>query len=116
LLDAAEAMHHAERHIVSNVVGSEDMRIEIGSALPLAVRDTIVLASDGLSDNLHGEEIIEFARKGPLEECVRRLADAARSRMQDPQEGHPSKPDDLTIVAFRRGALNGNGEPRVGTD
>ena len=102
LLDAAEAMHHAERHIVSNMVGTDDMRIEIGSALALAVRDTILLASDGLSDNLHAEEIIEFARKGPLDECVRRLASAAQSRMQEPKAGHPSKPDDLTVVAFRR--------------
>ena len=63
MLDAAEAMHHEERHVVSNVVGSDDMRIEIGSALSLSPRDTILLASDGLSDNLLAEEIIDFARK-----------------------------------------------------
>ncbi|HUG92855.1 MAG TPA: protein phosphatase 2C domain-containing protein [Planctomycetaceae bacterium] len=104
LLDAADAMHHEDRHVVSNVVGSDDMRIEIGSALSLSPRDTIVLASDGLSDNLHVEEIVELARKGPLPECVRLLASAARDRMQLAVPGRPSKPDDLTIVAFR---LNG---------
>jgi serine/threonine protein phosphatase PrpC len=107
LLDAAEAMHHAERHVVSNVVGSDDMRIEIGSALALSPRDTILLASDGLSDNLHAEEIIDFARKGPLAKCVERLAMAAQGRMRQPEAGHPSKPDDLTIVAFRLGSRPG---------
>jgi serine/threonine protein phosphatase PrpC len=103
MLDAAEAMHHEERHVVSNVVGSDDMRIEIGSALSLSPRDTILLASDGLSDNLLAEEIIDFARKGPLPKCVQKLATAAQSRMRQPEPGHPSKPDDLTIVAFRLG-------------
>ena len=68
------AMHHAQRHIVSNVIGSADMRIEIGSTITLSPRDTLVLASDGLSDNLHVNEIIESIRKGPLETGVRQMA------------------------------------------
>jgi PPM family protein phosphatase len=101
MLDPSEAMHHADRHVVSNVVGAEDMRIEIGPAVRLSARDTILLASDGLSDNLHAQEIVDLARKGPLEQAVRRLAAAALERMEQPQPGRPSKPDDLTIVAFR---------------
>ena len=50
LLDEAEAMHHEERHIVSNVVGSAGMRIEIGAKRKLAPRDTVLLASDGLAE------------------------------------------------------------------
>lgn len=102
LLDEAEAMHHEDRHLVSNVLGTPEMRIEIGPALELAPRDTLLLASDGLFDNLHIEEIVELIRKGPLARAVAALAQLATDRMRDPQPGQPSKPDDLTIVAFRR--------------
>jgi len=101
MLDEAEAMLHEDRHLVSNVLGTPSMRIDIGSALRLAQRDTVVLASDGLSDNLHSEEIIEFARKGPVEKAVARLAEAARRRMVCSTESLPSKPDDLTLVIYR---------------
>jgi serine/threonine protein phosphatase PrpC len=36
LLGEQEAMHHEDRHLISNTVGSPDMRIEIGSVLSLA--------------------------------------------------------------------------------
>jgi len=102
-------MHHEERHVVSNVLGTADMRIEVGSPIKLAARDTLLIATDGLFDNLHMEEIIERARKGPLPQLVRGLAEICRQRMVHPLEDHPSKPDDLTFIAFRRrGATRGS--------
>lgn len=101
VLDAAEAMHHEYRHLVSNVVGSAEMRIEVGTSIPLSLRDTVLLSSDGLFDNLHVEEIIERVRKGRLRSAVQKLVDDARDRMTRPQPGHPSKPDDTSLVAFR---------------
>ncbi|MDZ4781382.1 MAG: protein phosphatase 2C domain-containing protein [Planctomycetia bacterium] len=102
-LDAAEAMHHDERHIVSNMLGMADMRIEIGSTIELADRDTLLLSSDGLFDNLHVDEIVERVRKGPLDHVARDLATTCRERMQTPRDGQPSKPDDLTFIAYRLG-------------
>jgi serine/threonine protein phosphatase PrpC len=102
MLDEAEAMHHAERHVVSNTIGAADMRIEVGPTVRLAPRDTLLLATDGLFDNLHTEEIVERIRKGPLPHAVRRLVEDCRRRMQTAEEGQPSKPDDLTFIAFRR--------------
>jgi serine/threonine protein phosphatase PrpC len=102
LLDESEAMHHAQRHLVSNVLGLPDMRIEVGSQHRLAARDTLLLASDGLSDNLRTEEIVALLRTGPLDAACDRLAELARARMHAPGDGEPSKPDDLTFVAFRR--------------
>jgi serine/threonine protein phosphatase PrpC len=104
LLDAGEAMDHEDRHIVSNIVGSPEMRIEIGPPLTLAARDTIVLGSDGLFDNLHVEEVVQLVRKGPLEKAARALADLARLRLLQPEEGHPSKADDLTFIIYRPAA------------
>ncbi len=102
LLDEDEAMHHEERHVVSNILGAADMRIEVGATIELAPRDTLLLASDGLFDNLHIEEIVERIRKGPLEHVMQTLSTDCRHRMETPEEGQPSKPDDLTFVVFRR--------------
>ena len=103
LLEEADAMHHDERHVVSNVIGASDMRIELGPIIPLAARDTVLVASDGLSDNLHTEEIVELMRRGSLPEAARRLAELCHSRMHDAETGRPSKPDDLSFVLFRIG-------------
>ncbi len=119
VLDEHEALHHEQLHVVANVVGCEEMTIEVGAPRPLAKRDTVVLASDGLADNLAENEIVELVRRGKLPTCVTALADAASARMHlepnppsglaVPESDHeilvdqlPSKPDDLTIVAFRR--------------
>ncbi len=104
LLDADEALHHEERHLVSNAVGAADMRIEVGSPLPLAPRDTLLLATDGLFDNLSLDEIIALVRAGPLLRAARALVERCRQRMLHPQPGLPSKPDDLTFLLFRRSA------------
>jgi serine/threonine protein phosphatase PrpC len=104
VLDAAAAMHHEDRHLVSNVLGAADMRIEVGSTLKLAPRDTLILSSDGLFDNLHLDEVVARLRKGTLGSGVRRLSEDSARRMTQPEPGEPSKPDDLTFVAFRRGS------------
>lgn len=101
LLDEDEAMHHAERHVVSNVVGTETMRIEIGAPVQLAARDTVLLTTDGLLDNLFMEEIVDLTRSGALERSAERLVELCLTRMRGSQEGKPSKPDDLTFVLFR---------------
>ncbi len=103
LLDEHEAMQHAERHLVSNLVGAPDMRIEVGSPLRLARRDTVLLATDGLLDNLALGEIVELIRRGPLAQAARALASVGGGRMRSPAPGEPSKPDDLTFVLFRSG-------------
>jgi serine/threonine protein phosphatase PrpC len=102
-LDAREAMHHEDRHLLLNVIGSADMRIEIGARVQLAARDTIVLGSDGLFDNMHLNEIVERTRKGPLAKVVESLARKCADRMEQPREGQPSKVDDVTFVVFRLG-------------
>ncbi|MEE8055941.1 MAG: protein phosphatase 2C domain-containing protein [Gammaproteobacteria bacterium] len=101
LLDEAEAMHHEDRHLISNFIGSADMHIDIGSTVELAPRDTVVIATDGLFDNLHIDEIVERTRKGNLLQVARSLADACHQRMKNPEHDHPSKPDDLTFIVFR---------------
>lgn len=80
-LDEAEAMYHEERHLISNFIGVPDMRIEIGPATKLATRDTLLIASDGLWDNLQTDEIIDVVRKGPLQGVAKMLASRCEERM-----------------------------------
>ena len=102
LMNDRQAIHHEERHLVSNLVGSTAMRIDVGPSLQLAQHDTVLMASDGLFDNLHFETIIERVRKGPLGDTVEGMVRLCRNRMANEANSQPSKPDDLTILAFRR--------------
>jgi len=101
LLDASEALHHEERHLVSNLVGSADMRIEVGPAIKLARHDTVVIGTDGLFDNLYLDEIVELVRKGRVGRAAEALAATCHRRMKDPAGRKPSKPDDLTFILCR---------------
>ncbi len=103
MLDEVDAMHHENRHFVSNMVGSDDMHIEIGPARRLSRRDTVIVASDGLSDNLRLDEIVRWGRIGKPVERVSKLAAISAKRMRDAFRGNvgePGKPDDLTILMF----------------
>jgi serine/threonine protein phosphatase PrpC len=104
LMAEEDAIHHDQRHMISNVIGSEQMHVEMGPAIRMAARDTLVLASDGLLDNLLPSEIVELVRTGRLERAVGQLAAVALERMNGTPGTAgttPSKPDDLTIIAFR---------------
>jgi PPM family protein phosphatase len=101
LMKEEDAIHHEERHVISNVIGSDQMRIEIGPPTELAARDTLLIASDGLFDNLLPDEIIETIRSGPLDEAVGALVQTAQDRMAAQNGDAPSKPDDLTVIAYR---------------
>lgn len=100
-LDAAAAMHHEERHLISNMLGSPAMRIEIGTRLELAPRDTVLLSSDGLFDNLHVPEIVELMRCGPINSGAQRLWAESEQRMRGARADQPSKPDDLSFILYR---------------
>ncbi len=102
ILDENQAISHEDRHLVSNALGNRDMRIEIGSPVPLAPFDTVVLCSDGLVDNLQSTEICCGLRQGRLDRSLRRLVAVARRRMTEPMDGEPSKADDLSVIAYRR--------------
>ena len=101
-LDQRAALHHEERHLVSNFLGTNDMRIDMGAMVELSPRDTVLLASDGLTDNIHIEEIVELMRKGPLTVAVEKLTRLANRRMTGEARTQPSKPDDLSVVLFRK--------------
>jgi serine/threonine protein phosphatase PrpC len=83
------------------MVGTNGMRIDIGSSLTLDPMDTVLIASDGVYDNLHLDEIIACIRRGTPAGAAARLVEGCLSRMTQPPAGLPSKPDDLTFILFR---------------
>ncbi len=101
MLDEDEALQHEDRHLVSNIVGVADMRVEMGGTLRLDDRDTLLVASDGLTDNLTVQEIVAIMRKGRLEDSLAQLVHACRERMTHPVPDQPSHSDDLTVIAYR---------------
>ncbi len=102
LIDDSQALHHEDLHIVSNVIGSENMRIDIGPPRKFCPRDTIILASDGVFDNLYIPELVEQIRKGSLIETAAALRDILSDRMSGAASELPTKPDDMTFIIFRR--------------
>lgn len=100
-LDEREAMHHEERHLVNNLLGGPEMRVEMSAKLRLAARDTLLIGSDGLFDNLHVDELVDLIRKGPLRKVAADLVERTSKRMLDPRDGAPSKQDDLTFILYR---------------
>jgi len=102
LMEVNDAMHDVERHLVSNIIGASDMRVEIGPRITMAPLDTLLIASDGLFDNLCVDEIKDIIRTGPLPAAAKKLAQACRLRMARFSETLPHKPDDLGFILFRR--------------
>lgn len=101
-LNEREALHHEDRHLVSNFLGTTDMRIDIGTGVELRPRDTVLVASDGLTDNVHLDETVERIRTGSLAASATELVALAERRMAGPVAGQPSKPDDLSLILFRK--------------
>ena len=101
VLEEDEAMMHDDRHLISNCVGSAEMKIELGPIQKMATRDTLLLGSDGLFDNLTTDEIADLVRAGNLQRQFNLLIDKTRRQMLF-SENLPSKPDDLTVICFRQ--------------
>jgi PPM family protein phosphatase len=97
-----EAIGHEDRNIISNALGAEGTYIDVGLPRTLAVRDTLVMGSDGLYDNLTVGEIVELVRRGSIEKAVDATRQAVEARMSGGQPDSPCKPDDFTVMLFRR--------------
>ncbi|MCB0321444.1 MAG: protein phosphatase 2C domain-containing protein, partial [Bdellovibrionales bacterium] len=101
ILDEETAIHHEDRNIVSNLLGTEQMHVQIGGRVGLSRHDTLVLASDGLFDNMLTDEVNSVIRTGPIDSALSNLVLRTHERMLRPEAGDPSKFDDLSIILFR---------------
>ena len=59
MIDEEDAMNHDERHLVSNLVGSREMHIEVGPAIRLTPRDMAKIGCCMLSGGTYnGRQIV----------------------------------------------------------
>ena len=101
IINESEAMLHEERHLISNYIGSPDLRLEMGPSIRISPRDTLLLGSDGLSDNLYDNEIVELCRKGSILDCSKNLIAECNKYMTHPSTDRICHPDDLSFIMFR---------------
>lgn len=78
-LTSEEAQVHPRRHQLTRALGVEDeLQVDV-SSIDAEAGDRILLCSDGLSNELSGEELVRLASSPmPLEDSVSQLIDAAR--------------------------------------
>ena len=100
-LDEKEALFHPQRHLLNNMMGDRAMWLEKQEVIELATRDTVLLGTDGLWDNLFLSEIVELIRAGELFDSAKKLAQIVIERMETAVTGQPSKPDDVSFVLYR---------------
>jgi serine/threonine protein phosphatase PrpC len=102
MLSEHAALQHADRHLVSNVIGPHDSHIDMGLPRKLAKRDTLVIGSDGLYDNLRVDEIVQLIRKGPLTQAAHAIEQLVIQRMTTESIIVPNKPDDFSLILYRQ--------------
>jgi serine/threonine protein phosphatase PrpC len=105
MLEEHDAIDHEERHLVSNYLGFDGMHVEVGSVRKVLSRDGLLVASDGVLDNLLMDEIVALLRTGSAATAAAKIGALAWKRMESPLDGKPHKPDDMTLIVFsqRRG-------------
>ncbi len=101
MISQQEAIHHPERHYVSNVMGENSMSIEIGPPIELAPNDTILLASDGLFDNFLIDDLIEIIRKESMQEVLIKLTESCQRMREKDEKKNFLKADDISFVICR---------------
>lgn len=101
MLDEQQAIMHDERHLVSNVVGDADMHIDVSTNIEMNPNETLLIATDGLFDNLQKSEIVEYICEDELDSCSQALVEHATQRMFEQETDQPSKFDDLSFILFR---------------
>lgn len=94
-----EALLHEYRHLLSSAIGIDAMRLEVCPQVAVAKKDTLVMGSDGMFDNVFEHEVLETIRVRDLEKAGDQLATLVASRMRG--GGPPSKTDDMSFILFR---------------
>lgn len=82
IITPEEAEHHPNRNVISRAVGtSPRVEVEISALSPLALKegDTVVLCSDGLTEHIKPNRILQLVRDLPTEMATQALVDAANA-------------------------------------
>jgi len=100
-LDEKAAMFHPNRHVINNMIGMSNMWVDVGRHIQLAYLDIVIIASDGLWDNLYRGEVIKLMCNRSLMDAAVGLVKLASERMRCEAYEQPGKSDDLSFVLYR---------------
>lgn len=101
LVDGLDPQEYHLRNELTNMVGSKDMRIEVGPKISLRPRDLVIMASDGLLDNLDVDDFLKSTPERDPQLLMDLLYQKAVRQMEGEDESRYSKPDDLSIIVFK---------------
>lgn len=104
VLDNAGAIEHPDNHYIDNLIGDGLMHVEISSPFALSKLDTILLASDGLYDNILLEDLINFIRCGKAEEITYELGQCVKKQINPKTGQNFIKEDDISFIIIRLNA------------
>ena len=93
-----------------------DMWIDVGRPTQLADLDTVILASDGLWDNLYRDEVAELMGNRSLMESASGIFRMATDRMNCEPESEFGKPDDLSFILYRPHRRSTSVDIRIGVN
>jgi serine/threonine protein phosphatase PrpC len=93
------------RHIVTNMVGGKNSTLEVSLNHKIDKNDRILVASDGLYDNIPPADIADFINGIPVTEAAEFLIEKSRSLMALADDTNTYKVDDMSFILLgpRRG-------------
>ncbi len=103
-VDEEGALEHEYSHVVLNALGGEQTTIEVSLPMQLAAQDSLILATDGLTDNLTAHRIAELSHSRGADAIAIALIEEYRLMMRDEDK---AKPDDVTVIVYSQTGLNG---------
>jgi protein phosphatase len=97
-----EAKHHPNRNIITRALGTSPDLIGDIFELELEPDSLLLLCSDGLSNMVEAEEMLQIWRTSPqITECCQQLVALAIQR---------GAPDNVTVAVLQTAAASGSGE------
>jgi len=105
LMSENQAKSELSKTVVFNLVGDAEMRIELGPKMKMDRFDTLFIGSDGVTDNLKTDELVEIIRKGPLLSAAEELVSVLKKKMNDSTSKN-AKPDDVSFILYRLNESN----------
>ncbi|MDD5073839.1 MAG: PP2C family protein-serine/threonine phosphatase [Candidatus Shapirobacteria bacterium] len=106
-LNPSERHLFRQRNKIYQALGQDHPVVPTTHVLPLDGQETIIICSDGVSDNLTDQEIKAIVQANPNnQEAARNLADTAKRRSQT---NHPrAKMDDITAIVIKNKTKSGS--------
>lgn len=97
LLSQDEGLDHSDRYLVNNLIGDEQLRIEVASKVGLKKGYSVIIGSDGLFDNFPHEEIADIVGHGSFEQGFSKLVGLCKERGDSWR-----KDDDVSFIVLRK--------------